>query len=179
MCTIISISTNVILKYKPIQVISKYFNFYNMAKRDCEDETPSPKKQKTGHWSMGLLASMNDPMNIVKSDDLVTVIKDAYPKAEFHYLVIPKDNISNLKALKKDNISLLKHIEEVGREIANLEQHKNRTFNFGYHAEASMFRIHLHVISDDMNSSHLKTKKHWNSYTTPFFLKPEGNYLML
>jgi aprataxin len=30
--------------------------------------------------------------------------------------------------------------------------------------------IHLHLISQDFNSEHLKTKKHWNSFTTAFFV---------
>ncbi|KAJ4845470.1 hypothetical protein Tsubulata_033911 [Turnera subulata] len=33
----------------------------------------------------------------------------------------------------------------------------------------SMRQLHLHVISQDFNSSHLKNKKHWNSFNTAFF----------
>lgn len=33
----------------------------------------------------------------------------------------------------------------------------------------SMRQLHLHVISQDFNSPHLKNKKHWNSFTTAFF----------
>lgn len=32
-----------------------------------------------------------------------------------------------------------------------------------------MRQLHLHVISQDFDSASLKTKKHWNSFTTPFF----------
>ena len=28
----------------------------------------------------------------------------------------------------------------------------------------------MHVISDDFDSAYLKTKKHWNSFTSPFFV---------
>ncbi|CAG9860228.1 unnamed protein product [Phyllotreta striolata] len=143
-----------------------------MGKRKSEIEGNTPKKIKP-HWAMGLMDAMKDPKNIVKSDDLVTVIKDAYPKAEFHYLVIPKEDISNLKALNKDHVELLKHIENIAQEVASLEEHKNKIFKFGYHAEPSMAHLHLHVISDDMNSSCVKTKKHWNSFNTPFFLNPQ------
>lgn len=34
----------------------------------------------------------------------------------------------------------------------------------------SLRQLHLHVISQDFDSSHLKNKKHWNSFNTPFFL---------
>jgi aprataxin len=33
-----------------------------------------------------------------------------------------------------------------------------------------MTHLHLHVISDDFDSLSLKTKKHWNSFTSPFFI---------
>jgi aprataxin len=32
-----------------------------------------------------------------------------------------------------------------------------------------MRQVHLHVISQDFDSASLKNKKHWNSFTTPFF----------
>lgn len=32
-----------------------------------------------------------------------------------------------------------------------------------------MRQLHLHVISQDFDSSHFKHKKHWNSFNTPFF----------
>lgn len=40
----------------------------------------------------------------------------------------------------------------------------------GYHAEPSMNRLHLHVISDDLCSDCLKTKKHYNSFVTEHFI---------
>lgn len=32
-----------------------------------------------------------------------------------------------------------------------------------------MRQLHLHVISQDFDSTHLKNKKHWNSFNTDFF----------
>lgn len=42
-----------------------------------------------------------------------------------------------------------------------------------------MHRLHLHVISTDFNSPCLKTKYHWNSFTTPFFLHSKGKYISI
>lgn len=153
-----------------------------MSKRKHESEDKDIiQKSKTskskGHWVMGLLKTMEDPKYIVNSDDLVTVIKDVYPKAEFHYLILPKEDISSLKAVKKDNLNLLDHMETVAKKLIKEEKHNFRRFKIGYHAEASMFRLHLHVISDDMNSPSLKTKKHWNSFNTDFFLNSTGEWL--
>lgn len=33
-----------------------------------------------------------------------------------------------------------------------------------------MRQLHLHVISQDFDSKHLKHKKHWYSFNSPFFL---------
>ena len=43
-------------------------------------------------------------------------------------------------------------------------------FNLGFHSIPSMRHLHLHVISRDFNSVCLKKKKHWNSFTTAFWL---------
>jgi aprataxin len=50
-------------------------------------------------------------------------------------------------------------------------------FMVGYHSVPSLYPLHLHIVSRDLQSSALKNKKHWNSFTTPFFLaaaKVEG-----
>ncbi|KAJ8963028.1 hypothetical protein NQ317_015485 [Molorchus minor] len=142
-----------------------------MPKRKLSEGEHPEKFKTSGHWSLGLLKTMEDPKFIVQSDNLTTVIKDAYPKAEFHYLVLPKQNLSNLKEITKEHITLLEHMDRVAKELITDHKHKSKTFKIGYHAEASMFRLHLHVISDDMNSICLKTKKHWNSFNSDFFLK--------
>jgi aprataxin len=43
-------------------------------------------------------------------------------------------------------------------------------FRIGFHAIPSMRQLHMHVISQDFDSDHLKNKKHWNSFTTNFFV---------
>lgn len=43
-------------------------------------------------------------------------------------------------------------------------------FALGFHSIPSMRHLHLHVISKDYDSPCLKHKKHWNSFTTRFFL---------
>lgn len=141
---------------------------------DKNGGTESVIKKHKGHWSMGLLNSLDDPELFVQADDLVTVIKDGYPKAERHYLVLPKEDISSLKVVTKKHISLLKHMDDVARKLCERGDCKGKSFKIGYHAQPSMVRLHLHVISDDMNSPCVKTKKHWNSFNTDFFLDSKG-----
>ena len=40
----------------------------------------------------------------------------------------------------------------------------------GYHAIPSMPQLHLHIISEDFDSECLKTKKHYQSFATSFFI---------
>ncbi len=44
------------------------------------------------------------------------------------------------------------------------------SYAFWFLQVPSMRQLHLHIISQDFNSASLKNKKHWNSFTTTFFL---------
>lgn len=151
-------------------------------KRHAENEKSenkgNVKKKFTGHWSQGLLSSMNDPDLIVESDDKMVVIKDKYPKAKYHFLVMPKESIPNLKSLKTEHLDLLKHFDKKGREVAE-KTDANIRFRYGYHSVPSMSHLHMHVISQDFNSPCLKTKKHWNSFTSQYFVDSEEVLKML
>ena len=46
----------------------------------------------------------------------------------------------------------------------------NREIMCGIHAYPSMNHLHVHVISVDRYSERLKHKKHYNSFSTPFFV---------
>ncbi|XP_001600206.1 aprataxin isoform X1 [Nasonia vitripennis] len=137
-----------------------------MYKASCVKQNIS--NLKPGHWSLGLLTSMNDPESKVEEDDRIAVIKDKYPKARFHYLVLPKKDISTISEVTRDDIELLQHMENIANKFVDI--HKDYEFLVGYHAIPSMHRLHLHVISTDFDSRCLKTKQHWNSFTTPYFL---------
>ncbi|XP_059174998.1 aprataxin-like [Physella acuta] len=126
----------------------------------------------TEFWKQGLLAAMNDPNAVVDSDDELVVIKDKYPKALFHFLVMPKRKIASLKSLTKEDVELLRHMHKKGVEISD-RANKELKFRLGYHAVPSMSHVHMHVISQDFNSACLKTKKHWNSFTTKYFVDSE------
>lgn len=43
----------------------------------------------------------------------------------------------------------------------------------GVHAVPSMANLHIHVISVDRHSEKLKHRKHYNSFSTPFFVPLE------
>ncbi|XP_048218022.1 aprataxin isoform X3 [Perognathus longimembris pacificus] len=135
----------------------------------------SAKKESLGHWSQGLKISMQDPKMQVYKDEQVVVIKDKYPKARYHWLVLPWASISSLKAVTSEHLELLKHMHAVGEKVisdfAGFNKHR---FRLGYHAIPSMSHVHLHVISQDFDSPCLKNKKHWNSFNTEYFLESKA-----
>lgn len=51
---------------------------------------------KTATWSLGLLEAMRNPELIVISNDMAVVIKDKYPKAKNHFLILPCENIPSI-----------------------------------------------------------------------------------
>lgn len=69
------------------------------------------------HWSAGLLNSMEDPESKVMEDDKTVVIKDKYPKAQFHFLVLPKEDIFSIWHVKGKHHDLLMHMDNIARRL--------------------------------------------------------------
>uniref|UniRef100_A0A674ILE9 Aprataxin n=2 Tax=Terrapene triunguis TaxID=2587831 RepID=A0A674ILE9_9SAUR len=137
-------------------------------------DSSSSHKEHLGHWSQGLKISMQDPKMQVYKDERVVIIKDKYPKARYHWLILPWDSISSLKSVTKEHLELLEHMHAVGEKLIQQCLDKDRLeFRLGYHAVPSMSHVHLHVISQDFDSPCLKNKKHWNSFTTEYFLNSQ------
>lgn len=146
-----------------------------MSKRSLEnvlDPSTIIKYKQPKHWSLGLLESMKDPKCVVKQTKNIVVIRDKYPKAKIHYLMLPYEEIKSIYNLTSEHVPLLQEFNKLLIEIK--DDHKDCELKAGFHAVPSMQRIHMHVISKDMVSQCLKTKVHWNSFTTTFFKPYEG-----
>ncbi|XP_021015468.1 aprataxin isoform X2 [Mus caroli] len=144
-------------------------------KAECNKGYVKVQQESLGHWSQGLKMSMKDPKMQVYKDDQVVVIKDKYPKARHHWLVLPWASISSLKVVTSEHLELLKHMHDVGEKvIADFAGSSTLRFRLGYHAIPSMSHVHLHVISQDFDSPCLKNKKHWNSFNTEYFLESQA-----
>ncbi|XP_032597732.1 aprataxin-like protein [Drosophila grimshawi] len=130
-------------------------------------------------WQTGLIKTILDPANLIISTDTAVVIADKYPKARHHYLVLPTEDIPNIFQLSKKHLPLLEEMHLLARNIIEVRGESWSEFQIGFHAQPSMQRLHLHVISKDFVSSALKTKKHWNSFNTPFFVPYETLYSRL
>lgn len=92
---------------------------------------------------MGLLKTMKDPNFVVFSDAKIVLIKDMYPKAKHHFLVLPKEEISNLKKVTEKDIPLLEHMHEKAKEYT-LKHFPDVEFKY-YYVEFSFYYIKVLV----------------------------------
>ncbi|WCJ28024.1 APRATAXIN-like [Euphorbia peplus] len=104
--------------------------------------------------------------------DDVVVLNDLYPKAQKHLLVLARcEGLDSLADVHQEHLQLLMTMHAVGLKWAEkfFVEDSSMFFRVGYHSAPSMRQLHLHVISQDFKSNHLKNKKHWNSFNTEFF----------
>ncbi|PNI99340.1 APTX isoform 20 [Pan troglodytes] len=145
------------------------------AAQEAEAGTGLEPGSNSGQCSVPLKKGKDAPIKKVYKDEQVVVIKDKYPKARYHWLVLPWTSISNLKAVTREHLELLKHMHTVGEKvIVDFAGSSKLRFRLGYHAIPSMSHVHLHVISQDFDSPCLKNKKHWNSFNTEYFLESQA-----
>eukprot|EP00958_Prasinococcus_capsulatus_P028327 scaffold6592_cov411-Prasinococcus_capsulatus_cf.AAC.10 len=139
-------------------------------------EASVAKRQRAGPaWSEALAHYARKPAaftEVLRSDDLCVTVEDKYPKARYHWLIIARGDQfgtmpSPLTGLRKADIELLRHMRTAAEELVASQNMSTDQFSMGL---PSMRQLHMHVISLDYVSPALKTKKHWNSFTTEFFV---------
>ncbi|KAI3932242.1 hypothetical protein MKW98_024962 [Papaver atlanticum] len=130
-----------------------------------------------GSWAQSLHRIAMDPekynKDVLEISDDVVVLNDLYPKAQKHLLVVArKDGLDRLTDVRVEHLPLLRTMHNIGGKWAMklISDEPSLVFRLGYHSDPSMRQLHLHVVSQDFNSKHLKNKKHWNSFNTAFFL---------
>ncbi|TIA96531.1 hypothetical protein E3P89_03391 [Wallemia ichthyophaga] len=101
-------------------------------------------------------------------------------QAKYHFLILLRQpfNIRSLDHLLSQPDDVINavldafdnDVEETIREEQLREYGTHWGIRRGFHAVPSMDSIHLHVFSNDLVSDRLKNKKHYNSFTTGFFV---------
>ncbi|KAK3032830.1 hypothetical protein RJ639_037007 [Escallonia herrerae] len=129
-----------------------------------------------GSWAQALYQIAMHPErnknDVIEVLDDVVVMSDLYPKAQKHLLVLARaEGLDRLADVRKEHLQLLSRMHAVGLKWVEkfLAENESLVFRLGYHSEPSMRQLHLHVISQDFDSKHLKNKKHWNSFNAVFF----------
>ncbi len=90
------------------------------------------------------------PSTKIYEDDSVYVFADINPTAPIHYLLIPKEHISKLDEVTKENSAVIAHIYEVIAQLAeklDLKDGFRVVSNCGELAGQSVFHIHFHLLA--------------------------------
>lgn len=89
------------------------------------------------------------PSEKIFENERILAIKDKYPVAPFHILIIIKKEIKDIQSMKKEDMDLLKEVFEVAQKIAkkfDLDGYRIITNN-GKMAGQTIFHLHFHMIS--------------------------------
>jgi len=116
-------------------------------------------------WENSLLRSMKDPSQIVSETKEIVIITDKFPKARHHFMILPNEDLRDIYSLSPKHIGLLRTMQAKGLQLAST---KTEDFMMGFHAQPHLNRLHLHVISKDLEK--VKNEHHWNIFTTPYFI---------
>lgn len=157
----------------------------NEHKRLTEIEEENERKEEWEHWEKrtalwDLVKKINeDPISvdyIIATDELL-VIQDGYPKANIHWLILPRVMIEHIDYLKSEHIPLLKSMKNIipqlvekASKIYDVKKYGPFQYLVGFHAIPSMKLMHLHFISSDLNGEKMIKPEHWISFTSDFLI---------
>lgn len=85
----------------------------------------------------------------VFENERILAIKDKFPIAPVHLLIMPKKEIASLQKLQKEDLALLGEIAQVAQKLAEefkvADSYRLLT-NIGREAGQSIFHLHFHLI---------------------------------
>ena len=91
--------------------------------------------------------------SILYEDTHCIAIKDLYPQAKQHLLIIPKKHIESLNSFEKEDYELLPQLFEVAQKLSlqfGFQSNGYRTvINNQAAAGQSIFHLHLHVLGGE------------------------------
>lgn len=89
------------------------------------------------------------PAEKVFENETILVIKDKYPVAPVHLLIMPKKEIRNLQALEYENYGLIIEMVQVAKMLARqfeIEDGYRLLTNNGEEGGQTVFHLHFHLI---------------------------------
>lgn len=89
------------------------------------------------------------PADIVFENDRIIAIKDLYPVAPVHLLIMPKKEIKDIQSLQPEDYPLLGEIVQVAQKLAvefDVEEGYRLLTNNGTPAGQTIFHLHFHLI---------------------------------
>src|SRR5579863_5740331 len=89
------------------------------------------------------------PCEKVFENERILAIKDRYPAAPVHILIMPKKEIPNLQALQPEDFPLISEIIQVAQKLAKefeIEDGYRLLSNNGEEAGQTIFHLHFHLL---------------------------------
>jgi histidine triad (HIT) family protein len=89
------------------------------------------------------------PAKKVFENDRILAIKDLYPVAPVHILIMPKKEIPNIQSLVPDDFPLLTEIVQVAQQLAiefGIQDGYRLLTNNGTLAGQTIYHLHFHLI---------------------------------
>lgn len=90
------------------------------------------------------------PGDIVYQDDQVVAMRDRYPKAPTHVLILSREHIPSLREITEEHSGLMAHIIHTGarlaREFGIAEDGYRLAVNVGAWGGQAIYHIHFHLL---------------------------------
>jgi len=89
------------------------------------------------------------PSEKVFENERVLAIKDKFPQAPVHLLIMPKKAIPNLQSLQKEDLALIAEIVDIAQQLATkfgLEEGYRFLTNNGPDGGQEIYHLHFHLI---------------------------------
>ena len=96
------------------------------------------------------------PAEFLYEDEDLFAIKDIYPKAPVHILIIPKKYIPGLQALEASDYPILIKVVKVAQKLAKeykVEKGYRLLTNNGKDAGQTVFHLHFHLLGGKIYES--------------------------
>eukprot|EP00986_Skeletonema_menzelii_P017400 scaffold19268_cov148-Skeletonema_menzelii.AAC.7 len=165
---------------------------------DCLPELSyaAPKKDQFPLQSSSWRNALYDILSSVEAnveDDAIILFKtskfvctyDKFPKARHHLLLMCRHyssnpsclmNVKSMNDLTKDHLDELREFHNLAKSIVaaiSRDVTKSNPFKIGYHSIPSLHPLHLHIISSDLDSPCITSRKHIVSFSSDFFVSSE------
>lgn len=90
------------------------------------------------------------PTSVVHETDDIIVIKDLYPKAPIHYLIIPKKHIQDIQSIAQEDMALPASMIHVAKQLSSKLDGSGDfklVVNSGKDAGQKVFHLHMHFLA--------------------------------
>ena len=97
------------------------------------------------------IAAREIPAAIIYEDDDIVAFNDINPKAQVHFLVIPKQHIPTMLDLQTEHSKLIAKLILKAKQIAidnNLTNGYKTHINTGKNGGQEIYHLHLHIYGD-------------------------------